>query len=79
MVKGFRATNQNFLVVFSKLKELREDLKQTTDAMVSKADVTNVIDREFEESRHGRLLRNLENRVNKLEEKFGGKAVPRHA
>jgi hypothetical protein len=48
MRTGFAATNENFKVVFSQIKDLREDLRQTTDAMLSKADLANAIDRGFE-------------------------------
>lgn len=81
MRKGFAetVTKQDFKVVLSQLKEVREDLRNTTDAMVSKADLTSTIEREFGGSTHGRLLRNLETRVNGLEENLGGKPASRRS
>ena len=63
----------------SQLKEAREDVKQITDSMVSKADLANTIGEELAKSAYARQLHDLHHRVNVLEEKLGIKPTHRAA
>jgi hypothetical protein len=63
----------------SQLKEVREDVKQITDSMVSKADLANILGEELAKSAYARQLHDLQSRVNVLEEKLGIKPAHRAA
>ena len=60
----------------SQLKEVREDVKQISDVMVSKADLANTLGEELAKSTHARQLHDLQTRVHLLEEKL--KIKPAH-
>jgi hypothetical protein len=63
----------------AQLKEVREDVKQITDNMVSKADLANILGDELAKSAYARQLHDLQTRVNLLEEKLGIKPTHRAA
>jgi hypothetical protein len=63
----------------TQLKEVREDVKQITDSMVSKADLANILAEELAKSAYARQLHDLQNRVNVLEEKLRIKPAHRAA
>ena len=65
--------------VTSQLGELRGDVKQITDVMVSKADLANTLGDELAKSVYGRQIDDLRSRVNVLEEKLGIKSTRRAA
>jgi hypothetical protein len=65
--------------VASQLGDLRSDVKQITDVMVSKADLANTLGDELAKSVYGRQIDDLRNRVNILEEKLGIKSTHRAA
>jgi hypothetical protein len=60
------------------LRELRNDLRISTDVMVSKADLANRISEEITKTEHGKQLKDVLRRVEALEKKFTSKST-RHA
>jgi len=63
----------------SQLKEVKEDVKQITDNMVSKADLANTLGEELAKSSFARQLNDLQTRVNVVEAKLGIKPSHRAA
>jgi len=63
----------------SQVGELRADVKQITDVMVSKADLANTLGDELAKSIYGRQIDDLRSRVSILEAKLGIKTVRRAA
>jgi hypothetical protein len=58
------------------VRDLRDDVKIITDAMVSKADLANTLAEELAKSPYARQIENLQTRVNVLENKLGIKRGP---
>jgi hypothetical protein len=58
------------------VRYLRDDVKNITDAMVSKADLANTLAEELAKSQYAKQIENLQIRVNVLESKLGIK--PNH-
>ena len=63
----------------SQVGELRADVKQVTDIMVSKADLANTLGDELAKSIYGRQIDDLRSRVDILEAKLGIKTTRRTA
>jgi hypothetical protein len=61
------------------VRDLRDDVKQITDAMVSKADLARTIGDELAKSAYAGQIGELRNRVNVVEEKLGIKPARRGA
>jgi len=61
------------------LKNLNDDVKNVTDAMVSKADLANTLAEELAKSPYGRQIADLQTRVHILERKLGVKPTHRAA
>ena len=66
------------MVTKGEFKEVRDDVKRITDAMVSKADLEETIRDDFGKSRHAKHIEDLRSRVGHIEEKLGMKPT-RHA
>lgn len=66
------------MVSKAEFKEVRDDVKRITDAMVSKADLEASMRDEFGKSEHARNIEDLRGRVGRIEEKLGMKPS-RHA
>lgn len=58
------------------VRDLRDDVKIITDAMVSKADLANTLAEELGKSQYARQIEDLKTRVNVLESKLGIKHRP---
>jgi hypothetical protein len=61
------------------VRELREDVKNVTDAMVSKADLANTLADELAKSPYAKQIENLQTRVHAVESKLGIKPGRRAA
>ena len=61
------------------VRDLRDDVKMVTDAMVSKADLANTLADELAKSPYTRQIEDLQTRVNVLESKLGVKPTRRAA
>ena len=61
------------------VRDLRDDVKNITDAMVSKADLANMLAEELAKSQYAKQIENLQIRVNVLESKPGVKPTHRTA
>ena len=64
-------TIRDEMVTKGEFKEVRDDVKRITDAMVSKADLEETIRDEFGKSRHAKHIEDLRSRVGHIEEKLG--------
>jgi hypothetical protein len=61
------------------VRDLRGDVKNITDAMVSKADLANTLREELATSPYAKQIEDLQTRVNVLESKLGIKSTHRAA
>jgi hypothetical protein len=82
MAAGFRAVHENMATkqdirdIHKGMTDIREDVKQITDNMVSKADLAHIIRDELDKSPYAKEkeVEDLRHRVLRLEEKLGMKA-----
>jgi hypothetical protein len=87
MADGFHAVHENIPTkqdirdIHKSISDIREDVKQITDNMVSKADLANIIRDELDRSPYAKEeeVKELRHRVLRLEGKLGIKADRRTA
>ena len=61
------------------VRDLRDDVKNITDAMVSKADLANILGEELAKSPYAKQIEDLGSRIHVLETKLGIKPTRRAA
>jgi hypothetical protein len=73
------AMQRDIKTIDKNVRDLRDDVKMVTDAMVSKADLVNTLAEELAKSPYLRQIEDLQTRVNALESKLGIKPLRRAA